>query len=208
MNYIFDFDGVLVDSMPVWARTYVKMLSENGIAVPDGFVRRITPLGNIGAARCVIEAGLRFSAEEIVDKAMNIYDFEYSHNVPLKPNVAETLIKLKKAGNTVNVLTGSSHRYVDPCLKRHGVFDLFANVWSVDDFPFTKADVRIYKEAAKRLSTDVTKCIFFDDNPDAVAAAKKAGMPTVAVYDSSSAEFADRMKATADRYISDFSEII
>ncbi|MBQ0111063.1 MAG: hypothetical protein KBS41_03970 [Oscillospiraceae bacterium] len=34
-----------------------------------------------------------------------------------------------------------------------------------------------------------------------------AGMQTVGVYDASSADFADRMKAVADRYITDFSEM-
>ena len=183
MNYIFDFDGVLVDSMPVWAGTYVNILTQNGIAVPDGFVRKITPLGNLGAARCVADEGVSLSAEEIVKKAMEVYDYEYRNNVKLKPYVAETLLKLTKAGNTVNVLTGSSHGYVDICLKRHGIYDLFTNVWSVDDFHFTKADVRIYQEAAKRLFTNVTECIFFDDNINNIIVAKELGINAVLFTD-------------------------
>lgn len=206
-HYIFDFDGVLVDSMPVWAGTYVHMLEQNGIPVPDGFVRRITPLGNAGAARCTIEAGLQMSEEEILRRAMERYDYEYGHTVMLKPNVAQTLKRLVASGNAVHVLTGSSHRYVDPCLKRHGIYDLFENIWSVDDFPYTKAQPEIYLEAAKRLQTPLSRCLFFDDNFVAVSTAATAGMQTVAVYDASSAEYAADMKKVADRYITDFSEI-
>lgn len=207
LNYLFDFDGVLVDSMPVWAGTYVKMLQSNGIPVPEGFVRKITPLGNSGAADCLIEAGLPMSKEDITAFAMSRYDYEYSHNVTLKPNVEKTLRKLVANGNSVHVLTGSSHRYVDPCLKRHGIFDLFENIWSVDDFPYTKAQPEIYFEAAKRLSASVSDCVFFDDNFVAISTAAKTGMRTVAVYDGSSADFWERMKETADRCITDFSEI-
>ena len=38
MFYIFDFDGTLVDSMPFWAGTHIKALTENGIPA-----RRIMP---------------------------------------------------------------------------------------------------------------------------------------------------------------------
>ena len=207
LHYLFDFDGVLVDSMHVWAGTYVRMLEEHGIPVPDGLIRRITPLGNNGAAKCLIEIGLNMAEDDIVAKAMERYDYEYSHNIPLKPHVAEAIKKLIAAGNSVHVLTGSSHRYVDPCLKRHGVFDLFENVWSVDDFPYTKAQPEIYEEAAKRLHVPLSECVFLDDNFVAIQTAAKAGMQTVAVYDDSSADFADRMKAVADRYITDFNEI-
>lgn len=197
-HFLFDFDGVLVDSMPVWAGTYVQMLEEHGVPVPEGFVRRITPLGNAGAARCAMEAGLQMTEEEILRCAMERFDYEYGHHVPLKSNVAQTLSGLVAAGNSVHVLTGSSHRYVDPCLKRHGVFDLFENIWSVDDFPYTKAQTEIYLEAAHRLGVPIGQCLFFDDNYVAVSTAVKAGMPAVAVYDASSADYADRMRAVAD----------
>ena len=193
--------------MPVWAGTYVQMLRQHGIAVPDGFVRKITPLGNDGAARCLIEMGLPMSKEEILRSAMERYAYEYGNNIPLKPNVAQALEKLAASGNKVHVLTGSSHSYVDSCLKRHGVFDLFQNVWSVDDFPYTKAQTEIYFEAAKRLGAAIGDCVFFDDNFPAICTAAKAGMQTVGVYDASSADFSEQMKAVADRYITDFSEI-
>ena len=206
-QYIFDFDGVLVDSMPVWAGTYVQLLEQHGIPVPDGFVRRITPLGNDGAAQCLIEAGLPLSKEEIRRCAMERYAYEYSHNISLKPHVAQTLERLVANGNKVHVLTGSSHCYVDPCLKRHNVFHLFENVWSVDDFPYTKAQPEIYREVAERLCVPLSECVFFDDNYPAIKTAAAAGMPTVGVYDVSSADFVEQMKAVADRYITDFAEI-
>ena len=52
---IFDFDGVLVDSMDVWAGIYVKLLKDGTGSVPDDMVKAITPLGNAGAAKYVAD---------------------------------------------------------------------------------------------------------------------------------------------------------
>ena len=64
MNLIFDFDGTLVDSMPYWAGAHIEALREAGIAVPEGFVNTITPLGNLGASKHTISLGLDVSLDE------------------------------------------------------------------------------------------------------------------------------------------------
>ncbi len=62
---------------------------------------------------------------------------------------------LKAQGYSLNVLTASPHRMLDACLKRNGIYNLFDNVWSCDDFSTTKSDVQIYHMAAERLHTTV-----------------------------------------------------
>ena len=41
---LFDFDGTLVDSMPFWAGTHIKALTEGGIPCPENYAQTITPL--------------------------------------------------------------------------------------------------------------------------------------------------------------------
>ena len=205
---IFDFDGVLVDSMDVWAGIYVKLLKDGTGSVPDDMVKAITPLGNAGAAKYCIEHGLSMSLEEVLKYTLDRFICEYSVSVKLKSNVAEALVRLKESGYALHVLTASSHCYVDQCLKNNGIYDLFGNVWSTDDFGLTKAQPLIYKNAASLLGASVSDCMFFDDNYIALSTAKEAGMIAIGVYDRSSDELVEDMKSIADKYIYDFSEII
>ncbi|MBE6808956.1 MAG: HAD family phosphatase [Ruminococcaceae bacterium] len=208
MHYIFDFDGTLVDSMPIWANTHIKALTEHCIACPENFVETITPLGNIKAAEYALSLGVKATLEEHVNK-INTYLYEqYTTIVPLKETVKETLSALKNQGHRLHVLTASPHLYVDACLKRLGVFEIFENVWTIEDFGCTKSETIIYEKTAERLNAKLSECIFVDDNFTAISTSKKAGMKTVAVYEKLSENYEDKLKATADNYVYRFSEML
>lgn len=208
MVYIFDFDGTLVDSMRQWAGKMINILETSGVDYPDDIIKTITPLGDIGTARYFRKLGVDMTEKEMLD-LMDSYAYkEYAYNIPAKNNVKKTLLKLKQNGNGLNVLTASPHRLLDVCLKRLELFELFDNVWSCDDFDYTKSDKEIYLDAAKRLGARVSECIFLDDNYNALSAAKKAGMKIIGVYDKSSEEYTPAIKEISDEYITDFSELI
>ena len=132
----------------------------------------------------------------------------YVHTIPAKQNVPEVLKLLKARGASLNVLTASPHITLDACLKRLNLWELFDNVWSCDDFNTTKADPQIYVQAAKRLNRTVAEVLFLDDNLNADLTAKTAGMLVCGVYDESSKDYVEQMKAAADYYIYDFNELL
>ena len=132
---------------------------------------------------------------------------EYLYNIPAKKNVVSVLKKLKELGADLNVLTASPHITLDPCLKRLGIYDLFTNVWSCDDFETNKADLEIYKMAAEKIGKPVHEILFLDDNYNADKTAKEAGMIVCGVYDVSSKDFLDEIKEVSDYYIYDFAEL-
>lgn len=207
-NYLFDFDGTLVDSMPTYVSMMLRILDENGIKYSDDIVKIITPLGYAGTAKYFVEMGLDKPVDELI-ATMNSYALvAYRDKIGAKKNVIEALKSLKADGCGLHVLTASPHTMLDPCLKRLGIFDLFDNVWSCDDFSTTKADPEIYRMAAKRIGAPVNEIIFLDDNFNADKTAKEAGMIVYGVYDDSSAEFVDEMRRITDRYIMDFSELV
>ncbi|MBO5060653.1 MAG: HAD family phosphatase [Clostridia bacterium] len=204
MNYIFDFDGTLVDSMPIWSQQFISVLEQNGIKCPDDFVKIITPLGNYGTAEYCTTLGVNMTAEEILEITdANLYE-EYAYNIPAKEYVKEALIALKEKGHSLNVLTACPHIRLDVTLKRLGLYELFDNVWSCDDFDFTKSQPQIYTQTAERLGVSVKECIFLDDNFNALAAAKESGMTVFGVYDDTSADYKDQIAAISDKYIYDF----
>ena len=143
MFILFDFDGVLVDSMPVWAGVHINMLKEFGVPVPEDFVKTITPLGNLKASEYTISLGADISLEDYLSRQHTVLSYEYGERIVLKDTVKETLETLKAQGHSLNVLTASPHRYVDPCLKRNGIYGLFDNVWTIDDFGLTKDNVKV-----------------------------------------------------------------
>jgi len=130
------------------------------------------------------------------------------YNIPAKNNVVETLKILKSEGADLNVLTASPHATLDPCLKRLGIYDIFTNVWSCEDFNTTKADPQIYKMAAEKMNAQVNEVLFLDDNFDADKTAKKAGMLVCGVYDRSSEDYREDIKSVSDFYIDDFKELL
>lgn len=207
-TYLFDFDGTLVDSMPAFVSVMLRILDENNVKYEDDIVKIITPLGYAGTAEYFIKMGIQMSKEELI-KTMNEYiRNEYEHNIQAKPNVVSTLRQLKKQGADLNVLTASPHSVLDICLKRVGIYDLFSNVWSCDDFSTTKADPSIYVMAAGKIGVPVESVLFLDDNYNADKTAKSANMKVCGVYDDSSAEYIDEMKRVADYYIYDFAELL
>ena len=206
--YLFDFDGTLVDSMPAFVSSMLRILDENNIPYGDDIIKIITPLGLNGTAEYYIHTmGLQMKKEQLIGTMKEYMMDAYFHTIPAKPNVISVLKTLKDRGASLNVLTASPHITLDACLKRLGMWELFDNVWSCDDFATTKADPEIYIRAAQRMGTSVEKVLFLDDNYNADKVAKSAGMLVCGVYDESSRDYVEQMKFVTDFYIYDFSEL-
>jgi len=208
-TYLFDFDGTLVDSMPSFIAGVLKELDKKGCKYSDDIIKIITPLGLIGTADYFINSfNLDISIDKLVQAFKDNMANDYFYNIPAKSNVIRVLKELKENGASLNVLTASPHITLDACLKRLEIFDLFDNVWSCEDFSTTKADPGIYKSVAERLEVNVNDVLFLDDNLNADITAKAAGMRVCGVFDESSADYVDQMKAACDFYIYDFIELL
>jgi HAD superfamily hydrolase (TIGR01509 family) len=207
-TYLFDFDGTLVNSMATFSSVMIRILDEHGIKYGDDIIKIITPLGYGGTAKYFRELGIDRSVEDLV-VTMNEYARpDYENVIPAKEGVIDTLRALKERGESLNILTASPHIMLDPCLIRLGIYDLFDNVWSSDDFGTTKSNPEIYKMAADRLGVAVGEVIFVDDNVNAVRTAKTAGAVAYGIFDESSADSVEEMKEVSLRYLEKFEELL
>ncbi len=206
-TFLFDFDGTLVDSMPNWATVMTKILDDYNIEYPQDLVSIITPLGTLRTANYYVELGVPLSQKEIIELMGKYMLDEYFYRIPAKENVIEVLKTLKNRGYSLNILTASPHITLDACLKRLGIWDLFLNVWSSDDFNKTKDNPDIYKAVAKELKLSTEEIVFFDDNYNACKTAKEAGLTVCGVYDDTSKNLVDDIKKITDFYIYDFKEL-
>ena len=207
-TYLFDFDGTLVDSMPAYVSTMLKILDDNHIKYEKDIIKVITPLGTAGTLDYFKKLGVPLSEEEMVERMQSYAYDAYAYKIPLKENVSEVLRTLKDGGADLNVLTASPHITLDVCLKHLGVYDLFTNVWSCDDFSTSKSDPLIYIKAAEKLAKPIDSILFLDDNYNADKTAKATGMKVCGVFDETSEAYTDEIKSIADHYIYNFSELL
>ena len=207
--HIFDFDGTLVDSMPCWSEKMLNILRKTNTPYPDGLIKYIATLGDKGTAKYFLEElGVPLSIDEMF-AMMDEYALpRYRDEIMLKDGVWGYLKKLSDEGCSLNVLTASPHKVLDPCLRRLGIFNLFDNVWSSDDFGRSKVDLQIYLDAAKKLDCTVSDAAFYDDNVGAIKTASSAGMYTVGIYDASAEDYTAEIKSIADIYVVSMDELI
>ena len=195
--------------MPTFCSCMLRILDENHISYAKDITKTITPLGLNGTAEYFIHTlGLSMEKAPLISLMKDYMMDAYYYTIPAKANVISVLQTLKERGASLNILTASPHITLDACLKRLGLWELFDNIWSCDDFATTKADPQIYVMAAERLHTTVENVLFLDDNLNANLTAKSAGMKVCGVFDESSVDYIEQMKSVCNFYIYDFDQLL
>ena len=96
-HYIFDLDGTLIDSMPIWKDTGKNFLLSHGFTPPDN-LQEIVKSQTLyqTAEHFQQELGVPFTAEEITSEIISFVEEQYRTTIPLKPFAKEFLEKEKK----------------------------------------------------------------------------------------------------------------
>ena len=209
MIYVFDLDGTLIDSMGSFAKSILKPADDAGISYDENLVKILTPLGYTKIAEYYVnKLGLSRPVSEIVKSIEDTLYIEYSENILTKAGVPEYLRTLHEKGARLFVLTASPHMMTDVCLKRHGLFNLFEKVWSVDDFGLSKSGTELFFKVADEIGCAPSEIHYFDDSLIALKNAKRAGYKTYAVYDSQNEEEKKIMKEEHSVYVGSFTELL
>ena len=158
---VFDLDGTLLDSLGVWARVDAEFFARRGMEMPADYIAAISGLG---FQDCAEYTRRRFDLPETADQILaewtEMAAAEYAGNVALKPGAARYLRALKRAGVRLAVATVLPERFFAPCLKRHGLCDLFDAICTSAEVGATRRDSAInnhhvmYKLINKQLSID------------------------------------------------------
>lgn len=208
--YFFDMDGTLVDSMPrAWQEVILKYLDDRGVSYPKEMISEVVTKGFMAIANYYVDnLGIKERPQIIYDYFMEGLEPLYANEFELKNGAIKLIKKLKSEGHTVNVISGSPHRFVDPCLKRHNVFNLFDNVWSVEDFNLAKSNEKLYQELSKKVGKKPENCVLIDDSIGAIKTAKNFGFYTIGIFETVVENYWGEVKATADKTILDFTELL
>ena len=135
---IFDLDGTLLDSMSLWHKVDIAFFENRKMAIPEGYIQAISPMGTYNAAVYTKETyNIKESIEEIIDEWRVIAKKEYSEHVKLKNGAKEYLLRLKEKGVKLAVATASDKDLFELFIKLYNKFahhiDSITSHWELDD---------------------------------------------------------------------------
>jgi mannitol-1-/sugar-/sorbitol-6-/2-deoxyglucose-6-phosphatase len=183
---IFDMDGLLVDSEPVWHEVEIEVFGRYG--VPLTVERCLETKGMyLGDAVAYWYARLPWQGPDCGDVAVEILDAmaeRLERGVSLKPGAEHALDFCRARGARLTLASSSPRRLIDVVVRRLGLGSRFAVLRSGEDEVSGKPDPAIFLSVAGELGVEPRHCVVFEDSPAGVSAALAAGMACVAVPES------------------------
>jgi HAD superfamily hydrolase (TIGR01509 family) len=204
---IFDLDGTLIESNPVWERINKHMLAKRGIKYNDAFIKKLVVMPFEECAEAMREQGASESVGDLVEDMLSAAAYEYENSIFLKDNVREYLGFLQTKKVKIALATASPRALFEPVLRNNHIYSCFDAFCTTEDAGRSKDFPDVYITAAAKLGVSPSDCVVFEDVIKGVISAKNAGMKTVAVYDSYSGGDIVAMRLIADKFIYNFSEM-
>lgn len=182
--FIFDMDGVLIDSEPLWEETETLLLKKRGIAYNASYRDKILGLNQTDSANLLIDTfNLSASVNEIIEERESILLSLYENELKLIPGVIQLLTALKKIQIKIGLASSSGMNIIEYVLDKFRLNKYFESVVSGECISRGKPHPDIYLRAAKLLNEKPENCIAVEDSINGVLSAKKSGMYCIAIPD-------------------------
>jgi len=182
---IFDMDGLLVDSEPLYKRAWQGAAAELGFDL--GEADYATLLGRAEAeceSRLLDLYGRAFPLERFRELWKSAWRrFVEEGGLVAKPGAPDLLSALRRAGSPLAVATSSASGYARLSLERTGLASFFEHVVTADEVRRAKPAPDLFVEAAARLDVPAHRCLVLEDSPAGGEAALAAGMAVILVPD-------------------------
>ena len=206
---IFDMDGTLLDSMPIWRGLGASLMRDMGIEPAPELNDKLKTLSlRDGLAYCREVYGLSQTVDQLVGMVFDkIHDF-YCERVRPKPGVEKFLSLLKMEGVWMYVATATDRPLAEAALRHAGIDGYFRGMITVAEAGAGKAEsAEIYERAMRRLQSNKKDTVIFEDAYHAIVTAKAAGFRVAAVYDAEEDANQEEIRRISDYYIRSFEEM-
>jgi len=131
---IFDVDGVLLNSMPVWENLGELYLQKFGIQAEKDLSEILYEMSLKEAAEYLISHyGLKQTVEEVTKGIVKEVEQFYVEKVPLKEGVREYLKELKERKIPMVIATSGDRKNAEAALKRLKVFSYFEGIFTASE---------------------------------------------------------------------------
>ena len=186
---IFDMDGTILDSMPMWhtiANTYLESIGKNPRKDLWDNVKRLNMIET--AQYFIDEYDVKKSIEEIGIEVKELIMKFYGYSLQLKDGARDFLEELNRRKIPCVLATATERESVLACMRRIDCEKYFSQIITCLDLNTSKSKPLIFEESARRCGAKPEEAIVFEDALHALRTAHKAGFKTCAVYDQSSEE--------------------
>lgn len=201
---LFDFDGVVAETLPYHARSWQHVLSRYGATVDP----RDIALNEGQPAIEILKALVRKNNLQLSEAELHRILAEKREHYRLTtearayPGLRELLARLKQAGYKTGLVTGSIRANMAAAVGEE-MLNEFDVVLTSEDLPRGKPHPDPYLEAARRLGVKPDECLVIENAPMGIRSAKAAGMRCVAVLSTLGPEDLDG----ADYFVNAITEI-
>ncbi len=180
---IFDLDGTILDSMPMWREVTLGLLEDGGVADPERVYEETesAPLDQM-CQQFHERYGMPAEPNEILRELRGRVLDAYRGRVRPIEGARELLRELHEAGVPLAVASSTSSDLVSAALDAQGLAGLFEFVSSTEECGRGKDHPDVYLSAARRLGSEPAATWVFEDAPFGLRSARRAGFPTVCVY--------------------------
>ncbi|QGU02019.1 Phosphorylated carbohydrates phosphatase [Corynebacterium kalinowskii] len=179
---LWDMDGTLVDSEPLWEiATYELSESLGRRITPEFRARTIGGTFQNTLQLCADFAGVSVSAEQAEQLQRQMFTRMHellSTRLELRPGIEKLLSELANSGTPMMLVTNTARELADPAIEAIGR-DFFTSTICGDEVANGKPNPEIYRTAALRLGFQPDQCLAFEDSPTGMASATAAGCRVV-----------------------------
>lgn len=181
---IFDMDGLIIDSEPLWDRAEHEVLSELGV----DFTRR-HELPDTRGLRIDLVVDLWFGQQPwngpdraaVVERMIARVISLVEQTRPLLPGVREAVALCKAQGLKVGLASASPLYMLEKVLTMFDLREQFDTLASADTLAYSKPHPQVYLNCAAALGVDPLGCVALEDSVNGMIASKAARMRSIVV---------------------------
>ncbi|MDM2775878.1 hexitol phosphatase HxpB [Citrobacter sp. Cpo142] len=181
---IFDMDGLLVDSEPLWDQAELDVIASLGVDIsrrhelPDTLGLRIDMVVDLWFAQQPWKGPSRQEVtERIITRAIALVE----ETKPLLPGVREAVALCKSQGIKVGLASASPLHMLEKVLTMFDLRDDFDALASAEKLPYSKPHPQVYLDCAAKLGIDPLNCVALEDSVNGMIASKAARMRSIVV---------------------------
>jgi mannitol-1-/sugar-/sorbitol-6-/2-deoxyglucose-6-phosphatase len=180
---IFDMDGLLVDTEPLWNEAATEVFGRHGIQLSPADYALTTGLRNREFVRWwfarfnVPETHAPEAETAIVGLVIN----KFIQKGQALPGVAHIFDFFAAQGYSMGLATSSGTSFINTVVDTLGIRSRLQAIVSAESLPYGKPHPQVYLDCAEALGVHPTECLCFEDSFNGMVAAKAARMKCVVV---------------------------
>jgi HAD superfamily hydrolase (TIGR01509 family) len=177
---VFDLDGVLVDSEPVWEDVRRGLVEERGGSWSSDVQSRLMGMSTAEWADYLSQLDVGLTPEQTARAVIDRMRSRYAEQVPYLPGALDALARTAALA-PLGLASASPRELIDSLLRRPELAGRFAATVSADEVGHGKPAPDVYLAVTEKLAVAPGACVAVEDSSNGVLAAAAAGLAVVAV---------------------------